>query len=187
MANNLPSNGKKLLTGTDLLTMGDPGPCELVKGRLVLAKPAGMRHGGIEGNFYYVLRNFVEERKLGKVLVGEVGVYTGRDPDTVRGADVLFLSKGRYARLKGKTGFLAVAPDLVVEIRSPSERQGKVLKKVREYLARGVRLVWVANPKRWTVRAYRSPTDVREFGGEDLLPGDDVLPGFSVPVASLFE
>jgi Uma2 family endonuclease len=123
---------------------------------------------------------------LGKVLAGEVGIYTRRNPDTVRGADVLFISNERYVQRKSP-GYLDVAPDLVVEILSPNDRWTETTQKLREYFAIGVRLVWVADPQARNVYAYRALTDVREFTENDDLPGDDVLPGFSVKVAQLFE
>ena len=73
-----------------------------------------------------------------------------------------------------------------MEILSPDDRWSELTQKLREYFAIGVRLVWVADPAARTVFAYRSLTDVREFTEKDNLPGDDVLPGFSAPVASLF-
>ncbi len=124
---------------------------------------------------------------MGKVRVGEVGIYIRRNPDTVRAADVAYISNDRYAQRKKKRGYLDVAPDLVVEIMSPDDRWSEVTQKLREYFSIGVRLVWVADPAVRTVYAYRSLTDVREFTEADTLPGDDVLPGLSVPVASLFE
>ncbi len=120
-------------------------------------------------------------------MVGEVGIYTHRNPDTVRAADVAFISNERYAERKQPSGFLDVAPDLVVEIMSPDDRWNDVTQKLREYFSIGVRLVWVAHPETRTVYAYRSMTDVREFGESDVLSGDEVLPGFSAPVGSLFE
>ena len=148
--------------------------------------PTGDQHGSCEGNFYYALRSFVDSHKLGKVRVGEVGIYTRRNPDTVRAADVLFISNERYAQIKSP-GYLDVAPDLVVEVLSPNDYWIEVTQKLREYFAIGVRLVWVADPQTHSVHAYRALTDVREFTANDDLPGDDVLPGFSVKVAQLFE
>ena len=176
----------KLITGEELAAMNDIGPCELVKGRIVPMSPTGDEHGAIEINIGAELLTFVRSHKLGKVRVGEVGIYTHRNPDTVRGADVLFISNERYARKKG-TGFLDVAPDLVVEILSPNDRWTEVTQKLREYFAIGVRLVWVVDPQSRSVYAYRTLTDVREFSASDDLLGEDVLPGFSVKVAQLFE
>ena len=85
------------------------------------------------------------------------------------------------------SGFLDVAPDLVVEILSPNDTVGELTQKLREYFAIGVMLVWVADPGAKCVFSYRSLTDVREFREPHLLEGDNVLPGFEVPVALLFE
>jgi Uma2 family endonuclease len=180
-------NNKSLVTGEELARIPDLGRCELVRGQIIHAAPTFREHGSVEGKFFRVIDSFVEPRKLGKVLVGEVGIYTGRDPDTIRGADVAFLSSERYARCRRKRGFLTVAPDLVVEVRSESESWAKLEEKVGEYLACGVRLVWVADPATSTVRAYRSLEDFREFSASDMLPGDDVLPDLSVPVSRFFE
>lgn len=176
----------RLITGKELATLDNVEPCELVKGRIVLMSPTGDEHGAIEANISAELLAFVRSHKLGKVRAGEVGIYTQRNPDTVRGADVLFISNERYAE-KGSGGFLDVAPDLVVEILSPYDRWTDVMQKLREYFAIGVRLVWVVDPQARSVHAYRALTDAREFAADDDLPGDDVLPGFAVAVARLFE
>ena len=174
------------ITGEALAEMGDLGRCELVEGKLVQIAPTGNEHGTYEGNFFYHISTFVRQHDLGKVQVGEVGIYTHRDPDTVRGADVLFISHERYAQQKS-TGFLHVAPDLVVEIISPNDRWSEVIEKLREYFGIGVRLVWVADPRSRSVFAYRTLTDVSEYGEGAELSGEEVLPGFSVKVAQLFE
>jgi len=180
------SSAQEVITGEELFDMGDIGRAELIEGRIFRMSPTGYPHGEYEGNFYAELRTFVRKHKLGKVMVGEVGVYTARDPDTVRGADALFISHERFAQRQSDS-FLDVAPELIVEIMSPSDRWTDVIQKLREYFAIGVQLVWVADPTAQTVYAYRSMTDVREFTADDTLPGDDVLPGFAVPVAQLFE
>jgi len=105
----------KLITGEELAAMGDIEPCELIEGRIVPMTPTGDQHGSCEGNFYYALRSFADSHELGKVRVGEVGIYTRRNPDTVHGAEVLPISSERYAQQKSP-GYLDVAPDLVVEI-----------------------------------------------------------------------
>jgi Uma2 family endonuclease len=105
----------------------------------------------------------------------------------VRAADVLFISNERDARWSNVRGFLDVAPDLIVEILSPpTDRSLDTMQKLREYFAIGVRLVWVADPEARIVYAYRSLTNVTEFRDTDQLTAEDVLPGFSVPVAELF-
>ena len=83
--------------------------------------------------------------------------------------------------------FLDVASELVVEILSPRDTAIGLTEKLREYFATGVRLGWVIDPRARSVYAYRALTDVREFLETDRLPGEDVLAGLEVPVASLFE
>ena len=178
---------ERLITGEELARLGDIGSCELIDGRIVPMSPTGDEDAGIESNIDEILKAFVRPRRLGKVRVGEVGIYTRRNPDRVRGADVAFISNERYDRRSRESAFLDVAPDLVVEILSPDDRVVGLMEKLREYFAIGVRLVWVVDPRARRVQAYRSVTDVREFTEGDRLPGDEVLPGFSAPVANLFE
>jgi Uma2 family endonuclease len=179
--------GARLITGEELARMPDPGPCELIDGRIVPMSPTSDEHGRIEVNFAVALQAFAKSRRLGLVLGGEVGIFTRRNPDRIRAADVAYVSNERYARRERASGFLDVAPDLVVEILSPNDAASEVTQKLREYFAVGVRLVWVADPAARAVLAYPSLTDVREFKESDRLPGDDVLPGFEATVASLFE
>lgn len=75
----------------------------------------------------------------------------------------------------------------MVEVLSPHDRWSEVNQKLREYFAIGVRLVWIVNPASRSVFVYRALTDVREYAATDSLPGEDILPGFSVPVHELFE
>ena len=181
------STEAKPITGEELALLPDVGPCELVLGRILPMSPTGGEHGRIELNIGAALTAFARARNLGKVLVGEVGIFTRRGPDTVRGADVVYISNERYERLASKQGFLDVAPDLVVEVLSPHDSAVGLTQKLREYFAVGVRLVWVADPEARAVLAYRSLTDVREIRETDRLSGDDVLPGLEIDVAALFE
>jgi len=167
--------------------MGDVGRCELIDGRIVRMSPTSYRHGDIEARIAEALAAFVRPRKLGRVLTGEVGLYTRRNPDRVRGADDVFISNGTYARRSAGLAYLDVAPELVVEVLSPDDRAVHIDQKLREYFALGVRLVWLADPEARAVSVHRTLTDVREFRETDRLPGDDVLPGFEVEVASFFE
>lgn len=182
----LAATETRLITGAELEKMSNIGPCELVEGRIVPMSPTSYTHGEVELNFGSELRTFVRAHKLGKVQVGEVGIYTQRDPDTIRSADVLFISNERFSQQKSP-GFLDVAPDLIVEVLSPSNSWSEITQKLREYFAIGVRLIWIADPETRSIFAYRALTDMREFTETDQVPGDDVLPGFSVAVAQLFE
>lgn len=167
--------------------MGDLGRSELIDGRIVRMSPTNYRHGRIELRIGKLLDDFVAPRKLGKVLIGEVGIYTRRNPDRVRGADVLFITNETYARRSPGLAFLDVAPELVVEVLSPEDRAMDVTQKLREYFAIGVRLVLLVDPEARVVSVYRSLSDVRELKEGDRLTGDDILAGFDVPVAEIFE
>ena len=182
-----PTGGRKLLSGEDLLDMPDLGSCELVRGTIVHAQPSGFLHGKVAGRFFRALDSFVAPRKLGEVVVGEVGIYTERGPDTVRGADVAYISNERLACVKDVRRFLEVAPELIVEVVSAKQSWKKVRMKLEEYFACGVKIVWVADSRRRTVHVHSSPEAVRVLDEGDHLTGGAVLPGFRVPVAELFE
>ena len=189
----LPS-GATILTGEELFELGDIGRTELVKGELVRMAPTGHPHAYIEVNFSAALHAFVRQRKLGRVLSGEVGIYTGRDPDTVRGADAAFISNERLAQVQSQS-YLDVAPELIVEVLSPDDRWYDINNKLAEYFNIGVRIVWIADPQHRQVHVYRSLTEMEILGVEDTLSGGEVLPGFpigtlgrcSVAVGELFE
>lgn len=175
---------KTLLTGEDLLRMPDDGKrYELVRGELVEMAPPGETHGVLASRIDRLLGEFVEEHDLGTVGV-ESGFYLERNPDTVRGPDVWFISKDRFDPDMEVEGYCEIVPDLVVEIISLNDTYREVMDKVDEYLQAGVRLVWVVDPKRRTITLYPGAATVREG---DLLTGGDVLPGFSVPVLRLFQ
>jgi len=174
------------VTGEELFAMGDIGRTELVKGEIIYMSPTGYLHGFIEVNFGSLLRAFVSKHKLGKVIGGEVGIYTARNPDTVRGADVAFISNKRLSQAKSKS-FLDVAPELIVEVLSPDDRWVNVTTKLAEYFAIGAQVVWVADPKSRQIHVYRSLTDIAIFSDNDALTAEDILPGFSAPVSDFFE
>lgn len=174
----------KLITGEELLAMGDIGPCELIDGRIVHMTPAGGEHGAIEFNLGGELSFFVRQRNLGWVMGGETGIYIRRRPDTVRGADIAFVSSLRLA--KPTKGFLEVAPELVVEIMSPDDRWPAMREKLADYFSIGVERVWVVEPRNRTVLVFSSTTDMEELDEGDVLRGQGALEGFAMPVAELF-
>lgn len=174
------------ISGEEFARMTDLEHCELVQGRIVQMTSPGFAHGEVEVNIGAEIRAFVRRHKLGRVSGGEAGIYTKRHPDTVRGADVIFISHERYAQ-KSPGPFLDVAPELIVEVLSPSNTHSEMMQKLREYFHIGVRLVWIVDTEACCVYAYRALTDMREFQADDELPGDDVLPGFALKVAAIFE
>lgn len=181
----LKENPDTLMTGEELLQHPELERCELVDGRVILLPPTEPTHGGIEGNLYYELRTWARSTGRGKALVGDVGIYLRRKPDTVRAPDVSYISNERYAQYVG-SGFLNIAPELAVEVLSPSDRLSEVTEKVGAFLQAGVDRVWVVNPRLKRVSVYRSPTDIQHFHEGETLSDEELLPGFQLDVSEIF-
>ena len=92
----------------------------------------------------------------------------------------------RIPPLAERLGFMPIAPDLAIEVISTSERRAAIATKVEMYLAAGVRLVWVADPRTKSVTVHAPGTPARFLGSNELLDGGDLLPGFSVRVGDFF-
>jgi Uma2 family endonuclease len=156
-----------------------------VEGRIVPVVPTGYAHGELETRLAARLFAWAEATGRGRVFTGEVGIYIRRNPDTVRAADVLYVSNERYAR-HGPAGYLDVAPELAVEVLSPDDRWSEVTGKLDDYFSAGVDAVWVVDPRRRQVFVYRSLSAVQPLGEGQVLENPDLLPGFSLPLADLF-
>ncbi|NJN55223.1 MAG: Uma2 family endonuclease [Anaerolineae bacterium] len=180
-----PAHSHKQITGAELYAMTGVGPSELVKGEIIKHMPTGHPHGFFENIIAFFLTLFVREHKTGRILTGEVGIYTRRNPDTVRAADVAFISHSRLAQAQAE-GYLDVAPELVVEILSPGNTWSEVQEKLAEYFAVDVQMVWLVDPQLEQVHIYRSPEQVKLLRKEDTLTGENVLPGFAVALAEIF-
>jgi Uma2 family endonuclease len=178
----------KLLTAEEYALLPDDGqPTELVRGEVVEMPSPLPRHGQICFKVARIIGNFVEEHGLGHVVINDSGVITERDPDTVRGPDVAFYSFSRVPPGPfPRDRYLAAKPELVFEVRSPSDRWRKVLSKVNEYLEAGVGIVCVVDDDTQSVRIF-DDEDVRSLSAEDELAFPSVLPNFRVPVRKLFE
>lgn len=177
----------KHVTADELLAMPDDGFCyELVKGELIRMSPTGLRHGGITVNLTLLVGLYVKDHRLGKVYAAETGFKLESNPDTVRAPDISFITRGKLESTGETKGYWPGAPDLVVEVTSPSDRVGKVEKKVREWLQFGARMVWVVSPELRTITVYRSLNDIVVLTENDTLDGGEVIPGFAVPVAEIF-
>lgn len=174
-----------LITGDELARMPDHELIELIDGRIVPLSPTNPEHGRLEVKISALLYSFVSAQNLGLVMGGEVGIFTRSNPDRVRGADVAFISHAHYDRRTKTRGFLDVAPELVVEILSPERPDTD--QRVVEYLAIGVRLGLVVDPAARTIAAHRLNEAVRLYSERDVVPCDDALPGFTLPVADVFE
>jgi Uma2 family endonuclease len=158
---------------------------ELVDGELAEKMPAGGESSELGMLVGTELTVFVRPRGLGRVYGADAGFLLRADPPLIRSPDAAFVRADRLPPREERRGTLRLAPDLAVEVVSPSDRLPDVRAKVREYLAAGTRLVWVIEPRQQTVTVYPAGGDAYELREGDTLDGD-VLPGFRLAVADLF-
>ncbi|HEY7091495.1 MAG TPA: Uma2 family endonuclease [Tepidisphaeraceae bacterium] len=176
----------RLLTADELWRMPhDHMRHELVKGEMRTMPPAGFEHGAIIIKLSRLLANHVEANHLGLVTGAETGFIVGRNPDTVRGADVAFVGKARLPTPLPKA-FFPGAPDLAVEVLSPTDTVEDVEEKVTGYLDGGSKIVWVISPKARTVTVCRPSANPVVLREAESLSGDDVVPGFTCKIIELF-
>lgn len=176
----------QITTADQLAAAGDIGRCELIRGQLHMMTPASYEHGRIVINITVAISNHVKSNALGVVVAAETGFVIERNPDTVRAADVAFIAADRAPEPGGR-GFGTVIPDLVVEVNSPDDRAGEVLDKVQQWLAAGVKLVWVVDPKTKTITAHQPDGHAEVLSTEHELTAPNLLPGFKCTVATVFE
>jgi Uma2 family endonuclease len=177
---------KTLLTAEEYRRIPDRGPSELVRGEVIEMSPPSYRHGVVCVNVSVALKLWARSRNAGSVAGNDAGVMTERNPDTVRGADVQFISRARLPGGYPDEGYPAVPPDLAVEVISPSDRWTEVVQKVDEYLEAGVLEVWLVEPQNEFVEVYRADQPPVRFEGDELLTSEKVLPGFQCVVRDFF-
>jgi Uma2 family endonuclease len=157
---------------------------EIDEGELIIMAPAGFEHGDLTLAAAVVLRAFVHEHKLGRVIAGEPGFYLQRNPDVLRAPDVAYISNERLAKIADRRGFPEVPPDLAVEIHLPDEADME--DKVRQYLTAGVRSVWVIDPHRRTLTQFwPDAQQPRVLSDPSAIVDDPVLPGFACHLSDL--
>ena len=189
MASGFAVSSGGFATAEDLLAAGDVGPCELVRGEIVMMAPAGFEHGVITQRIAALLHAFVTSRRLGVVTAAETGFLLARSPDTVRAPDVAFVAEARVPR--GRTvGYFEGAPDLAVEVLSPAEPRDEAARaraaaKIRGWLAAGCQEVWCVDPAGRTVTVHLAGEVSTLATGTDSLKSV-ALPGFTATVADLF-
>jgi Uma2 family endonuclease len=182
-------NGARLLTAADVAVLPRTLPSgdvkyELRDGRLIVMPPPGDIHARRQAKFVRYLMTEGEDRGYGEARA-EVGLLLRRNPDHLVGPDVAFIATASCPPRVSPEGYLLTIPELVVEVRSKNDTQPEIDEKVRDYLAAGVVLVWVADPDARTVTAYHQGQPPTTFGANDTLTADPVIPGFAVPVADL--
>jgi len=177
---------KTLLTADDFYTLPScGGKQELVRGSVVEMAPAGGKHGDVQLELGMRMRLHAKRTRQGYVI-GEVGFRLATAPDTVRAPDVAFITAARFPAGRLPETYIDGAPDIAVEVISPNDPPSEMGKKVQEYLEAGARLVWVVDPSTRTVAVHYPDRSPRLLRNDDVLSGEEVLPGFAVRVAELF-
>ncbi len=174
------------ITAEEFLKMDlGEGIHELVRGEIITLSPPEYWHGLVCLNIGSILHDF--GRRTGHGHIGSNDSTVGISDDTVRGADLCYYSEARWPRSRAEQERPPVPPDLTVEVLSPGDRPGKVFEKLADYLAAGVLMVWIVDPRRRTLSIYRrddaTPTVLGESDHVADLPE---LPGFRGQVAEFF-
>lgn len=179
---------KTRYTPEDLLKITDRPMPELIDGELVEREPMGAEFDGIAAMILGLLWSYVTPRKLGRLHGSQGGyqIFPG-DPGKVRIPDVSFTRIDRLPPGGPPKGHNRVPPDLVVEVISPNDQAEDVLAKIDDYQLAGIPLIWVVNPRNRTIRPYLLSGAGPALHVGDTLEGNEVLPGFSCPVAAVFE
>jgi Uma2 family endonuclease len=177
---------KKLLTAEVFLRLPQPADGsqqELVRGEIITMPPPGGMHGVCCSKADRKLGAHIDSGPGGTLTCNDTGFITGRDPDSVRGPDIAYWSKERLQEVP--VGYIEIAPDMLVEVLSPSNVWKQIRAKLQEYFARGVRLVWVISPEDRILTIYRTPDEGRVLHENATVTGEDVLPGFTCRVSDL--
>ena len=177
-----------LMTVEEFLVASVPdGKVELVRGELRVTPPPGAPHGTAAINLVLMLANHVKANGLGRVFADSFGYILTQLPRTVRVPDLSFVRADRLPPEGIGPGLLRFAPDLAVEVLSPSESASELEEKLADYTVSGTRLIWVVDPARRTVMILNAVQPVRWLQENEILNGDEVVPGFSCKVAEIFE
>jgi Uma2 family endonuclease len=176
---------KTLITADDLARMPDDDSVrtELDEGELISMPPAGEEHGFCGFNVALLLGTYVKKHKLGRVYIADTGFRL--NVTTVRAPDVAFVRTERLATVRQGV-FANGAPDLAVEVFSPSDSVRQLMRKVKQYFAAGCHTVWIVYPDRREVNVLEASGTDRLLSEGDVIEAPELLPGFSVAVAEFF-
>jgi Uma2 family endonuclease len=158
---------------------------ELEQGRVVEMSLPGERHGVVCGNASWILGTYARQRRKGFVLANDAGLIVERDPDTVRGPDIFFYDEvRRFDELNIK--YTDRPPKLIIEVLSPNDTTGKMLRRVLRFLSMGVPLVCIIDPEEKILTVVRSGKPSMDLTPDQEVTGEDVLPDLRCKVADFF-
>ncbi|MEI8196061.1 MAG: Uma2 family endonuclease [Phycisphaerae bacterium] len=188
----MTSTAKKIWTDAELLALPHDGhDYEIVDGELMMS-PASMDHGAVITTLTIILGHYVRARRLGRLLDGQTGCRM--KSGDLFSPDISFVTQKRWVAChKTKGVFFPGAPDLVIEVLSPSDTMGVIEEKFRQYFENGAKLAWLVNPVTRTVLVYHRtepagpPSADKLLTIHDQLSGESLIPGFKLPITEIFE
>ena len=179
---------KTLMTATVFWKSGpQTDGFELVRGELIPMPPPGDQHGIVCVNVSFLLKSYTKQIGHGVVMSNDSGIVTEKDPDSVRGVDVALYLSPAWQGQSAPEGYTDQPPDLIVEVRSPSQSWSHVVAKVAEYLKMGVQLVWIVDPKVKRLTVFSPDREPETYAAENEWDGGSILPGFRCKVSELFD
>ncbi len=187
----MPTVAKKLMTAEEFFDFSNlprnrDRHFELEEGRVVEVSRPGELHGVVCGNTVWLFGSYTRRIKRGRVISNDTGLIIKRDPDTVRGPDVsLYTDNKKYEKLERK--YLKAPPTAIVEVLSPNDRIGKMIKRLKRFLAMGVLLAWLVDPEARNVMIMRKGQEPIVLEEDEEIANLPELPGFRCRVAELFE
>lgn len=177
---------KKKYTANDLLTMPDGDLYELVDGELV-ERSMGAESAFLAGKIHQELANYVDLHQLGWAFPDGTSYQCFPNRENTRRPDVSFVRRGRFPNERVPVGHIKIAPDLAVEVVSPFDSALAIDEKVEEYLDIEVPLIWVVHPQLKLVKVYRQAGEDRVLWGNDIIDGENIVPGFKLSLDGLFK
>jgi Uma2 family endonuclease len=181
------AQSRRAITADELFSMPDDGyKYELVSGKLLKVTPAGSLHGVVGMRLGSAIQTHVDSHRLGVVFAADTGFKLASNPDTVRAPDVSYVARERIPRGGIPKAYWPGAPDLAVEVLSPTDVRPEIDRKIDDYLQSGVREVWFVEPSLRRISIHRPNARPQVLGETDTLDGGSVLPGFRYPLSRLF-
>jgi Uma2 family endonuclease len=174
------------ITVDEFETLPLEGRWELIDGELVEMSPSAEESSNIGATIIIQIGPHVRKHPLGRVYGADAGFVLFPDRDPVRAPDVAFFRADRVPRGEARKHFTRLAPDLAVEVLSPTDRPSEVVARIEMHQEAGVRLIWLVDPEQETFTVIAAGQSTRALKAGAPLDGGDVLPGFSVLVADIF-
>ncbi len=159
-------------------------PYELIEGVVVKVSPTVFDHGYVTAQIAFELNHFIRTHPMGVVVGAETGFKLSNI--TMRAPDAAYISKAKLVLITDRRKFLPFAPDLAVEVVSPTDRKAKLEKKIELFMSAGTSLLWIIHLKKPRVIVYQTGKEPFTVPHEGTLDGGDVLPGLQIRVADLF-